>query len=124
MKKGVRPSDRREVYRYENRHRFIDKVNRLARGRPIVFKFHPNEDHDRARREVERYSPGARMFKDGNTDHMIANCTTLVTRFSSVAYVALALGKEVHAEVPTEESNASCPSRTAGAPRPTSRQSA
>ena len=96
-------SDRREVYRYENRRRFIDKVNRLALGRPIVFKFHPNEDHDRARREVERYSPGALMFKDGNTDHMIANCTTLVTRFSSVAYVALALGKEVHAEVPTEE---------------------
>ncbi|MGH8626166.1 MAG: hypothetical protein ACREYC_13170, partial [Gammaproteobacteria bacterium] len=96
-------SDRREVYRYENRRRFIDKVNRLARGRPIVFKFHPNEDHDRARREVERYSPGALMFKDGNTDHMIANCTTLVTRFSSVVFVALALGKEVHAEVPTEE---------------------
>ena len=47
-------SDRREVYRYENRRRFIDKVNRLARGRPIVFEFHPNENHDQARREVER----------------------------------------------------------------------
>lgn len=96
-------SDRREVYRYENRRGFIDKAKRIADGRPILFKFHPNEDHDRARREVERYAPGALMFRDGNTDHMIANCATLVTRFSSVVFVALALGKEVHAEVPTEE---------------------
>ncbi len=96
-------SDRREIYRYENRRAFIHKVNRIADGRPILFKFHPNEDHDRARREVERHAPGAFSFADGNTDHMIANCTTLVTRFSSVVYVALALGKEVHAEVPTEE---------------------
>ncbi len=96
-------SDRREVYRYENRRAFIHKVNRIADGRPIVFKFHPNESHDRARREVERHSPGALTFDAGNTDHMIANCATLVTRFSSVVYVALALGKEVHAEVPTDE---------------------
>ena len=53
---------------------------------------------------------------------MIANCTTLVTRFSSVAYVALALGKEVHAEVPTEELKRLLPLQNGGRFRPTSRQ--
>jgi hypothetical protein len=30
---------------------------------------------------------------------MVANCSALVTRYSSVVYVALALGKEVHADI-------------------------
>jgi hypothetical protein len=30
---------------------------------------------------------------------MIANCDVLVTRYSSVVYVAVALGKEVHADI-------------------------
>jgi hypothetical protein len=30
---------------------------------------------------------------------MIANCAVLVTRYSSVVYVGLALGKEVHADI-------------------------
>jgi hypothetical protein len=40
------------------------------------------------------------VFSDGNTNHMIANCDALVTRYSSVVYIALALGKEVHSDIP------------------------
>jgi hypothetical protein len=99
----VATSDMRETYRYENRRRFIEKANRLANGRQLVFKFHPNENTARAAREVERYSPGAFFFSHGNTDHMVANCNTLVARYSSVVYVAVALGKEVHADLPLED---------------------
>jgi hypothetical protein len=99
----VATSDLRETYRFENRQRFIEMANQIARGRQIIFKFHPNEDWDRARAEVRRYAPGALTFDTGNTDHMVANCSALVTRYSSVAYVALALGKPVYSEIPTRE---------------------
>ncbi len=95
----VATSDMRETFRYENRCKFIEKANRIADGRPLIFKFHPNENTERAAREVERYSPGALFFSDGNTEHMIANCTALITRYSSVVFVAVALGKEVHSDL-------------------------
>ena len=53
--------------------------------------------------EVEKYAPGNLHFSQANTDHMIANCETLVTRYSSVVYVAMALGKEIHSDLPHEE---------------------
>lgn len=99
----VATSDRREIYRYENRRKLIRKANKIANGRQIIFKFHPNEKVKRARREVERYSPAALIYADGNTDHMVANCDTLVTRFSSVAFVAMALGKKVYSDIPLDQ---------------------
>ena len=36
------------------------------------------------------------MTQVGNTEHMIANCAALITQYSSVVYVGLALGKECH----------------------------
>jgi hypothetical protein len=99
----VATSDMRETFRYENRRRFIERANWIANGKPLIFKFHPNENADRAAQEVERYAPGALFFSHGNTDHMIANCTTLITRYSSVVYVAMALGKEVHSDLPIEQ---------------------
>jgi hypothetical protein len=98
----VATSDMRETFKYENRRKFIEKAERIADGRPLVFKFHPNEDPHRAGREVERHAPGALYFSEGNTDHMIANCEALVTRYSSVVYVAAALGKEVHSDLSPE----------------------
>jgi hypothetical protein len=99
----VATSDMRETFKYENRRKFIDKAKRIAGGRPLIFKFHPNENPDRAAAEVERHAPGALHFSEGNTDHMIANCETLVTRYSSVVYVAMALGKEIHSDLPHEQ---------------------
>lgn len=92
----------RETLKYENRREFIERVMRIADGRPVLFKLHPNELLVRARREIERWAPTAMILDDGDTNHMIANCDALVTRYSSVLYVALALGKEVHADIPLD----------------------
>ncbi len=96
----VATSDRRETYKYEDRRAFIKRAQRIADGRQIIFKLHPNEEPVRARCEVERYAPGALCFNEGDAAHMTANCSALITRFSSVAYVAVALGKEVHSDIP------------------------
>ncbi len=98
----VATSDRRETYKYENRRKFIYRAQQIAHGRPIIFKFHPNEDTARAEREVRRYAPQALALAEGNTDHMIANCHALLTRYSSVVYVALALQKPVYCDLPLD----------------------
>ncbi|HYW31078.1 MAG TPA: hypothetical protein VE869_06175 [Gemmatimonas sp.] len=92
----------RETLKYENRREYLQRTLRIADGRPVLFKLHPNERLDRARREIERWAPEAMILEDGNTNHMLANCDVLVTRYSSVVFVALALGKEVHADLPLE----------------------
>ncbi len=99
----VATSDRREIYRYENRRKFIEKANKLAKAKQLIFKFHPNENISRAQDEVAKYSPEALTYSDANTDHLVANCSTLITRFSSVAFIGLALGKEVYSDYPNEQ---------------------
>jgi len=92
----------RETLKREDRAAFIARARRIADGRPLLFKLHPNERHGRATREIARHAPEATVLTDGDTNHMIANCDVLVTRYSSVVFVALALGKEVHADVPLD----------------------
>ena len=89
----------RETLKPEDRDGFIRRCLDVAGGRELLFKLHPNENHARARREIERLAPRALVFDSGNTNHMIANCAALVTRYSSVVHVAIALGKEVHADI-------------------------
>ena len=36
------------------------------------------------------------IYTDGNIDHMIANCEALICQYSTVVYVGIVLGKEVH----------------------------
>jgi len=91
-------SDTRETFKFENRKRFIKKCVKLAGDKQIIFKLHPNEKADRAIEEIKKYAPGSLVFSDGNTGEMIANCNTLITRFSSVVYIGLALGKKVYSE--------------------------
>jgi hypothetical protein len=93
----------REVFRGEDRKSFILDAVRIANGRPMIFKFHPNEDFARAEREVNRYAPGALVFRTGSAEAMIANCDVLITRYSSTAFVGLALGKETHSDYPIDE---------------------
>ncbi len=93
----------RETGKYENRKQFILKVRDIAAGRPIIFKLHPSENIKRAIQEVEKWAPEAMILTSGNTNHMVANCEVLITRYSSVLLVGLALGKEVHADIPIEE---------------------
>ena len=93
----------RETWKYENRKKFIKRAVKLADGKQIIFKLHPNENIERATKEINKHAPGALVYPNGNTNHMIANCDSLLTRYSSVVYVAKALGKKVYSDIPNEE---------------------
>ncbi len=99
----VATSDMRETYKYENRKKFIRKALKIADGRQLIFKLHPNENFDKRAKEIEKYAPGSLVFQKEPIEPMIANCDALVTRYSSVVYVAIALGKEVYSDFDTEE---------------------
>ena len=94
----VATSDTRETYKYENRKKFIRNAVKIANGRQLIFKLHPNELVERATKEINQYAPHALVFPQGKIEEMIANCDVLITRFSSVVYVGLALEKEVHSD--------------------------
>ena len=99
----VATSDTRETFKRDHRPAFFAWVERIAGGRPLVFKLHPNEDHARAASEIRARFPGAMVFAHGDTNAMIANCDVLITQFSTVVYVGLALGKECHSYFDLEE---------------------
>jgi len=96
-------SDARETLKLDDRHAFIRKAVDIAGNRPLFFKLHPNEKLERATSEIKTWAPSARIFADGPTEQMVANCDVLITQFSSVVFVGLALGKEVHSHFPLEE---------------------
>ncbi len=96
-------SDARETFKFGRRKRFIQRCVAIANGRKLVFKLHPNENVRRATKEIERYAPGAIVFAEGSAEEMIANCRVLITEYSSVSYVGLALGKEVHSHFDLKE---------------------
>ena len=96
-------SDMRETFKYENRKKFILNVVRIANGRQLIFKLHPNERIERATREINKYAPDALVYANGNTEEMIANCDILITSYSSTVYVGLALGKGVYSEFDVNE---------------------
>jgi hypothetical protein len=96
-------NDLRECKMYENRKKFIQRGVKLAGERQLVFKIHPNEKLDRAKREIEQYAPGALIYTEGSAEEMIANCDGFLSHFSTTTYVALTLGKEVHSDIPEEE---------------------
>ena len=107
-------SDTRETFKYENRKKFIKKVVKIANGRQIIFKLHPNENVERAMKEIKNYAPGSLVFSEGNTSEMIANCHTLITKFSSVVYIGLALGKEVFSDFNLEHLKTLLPNQNGG----------
>jgi len=93
----VATSDIRETARFENRPAFIKECVAVANGRQLLFKLHPNEDADRAIKEIQQHAPENTMvFTSGNTHEMIANCEELITQYSTVVYTGISLGKKVH----------------------------
>jgi hypothetical protein len=96
-------SDIRETYHYENRKKFIQRAVQIANGKQLIFKLHPNENFERATREINRYAPNALVFTQGSAEHMIAHCDTLITRYSTTVYVGLALGKTCYSDFDIEE---------------------
>ncbi|HEY4240288.1 MAG TPA: hypothetical protein VGM88_10745 [Kofleriaceae bacterium] len=93
-------SDGRETFRRDDRKAFIKWVMQIARDRPVVFKLHPNEKVKRAVHEIHRWAPRAKVIASsagGNSgETLAANCHTLVTEWSTLAYVGLALGKPTY----------------------------
>jgi hypothetical protein len=92
-------SNARETFKYHDRMRFLRDAVQIAAGRPVIFKLHPAEQQDRATREIRSIARDALILADGNTEHMIANCTALVAQYSTVAFTAALLNKEVHSYI-------------------------
>jgi hypothetical protein len=111
----VATTDMRETYRMENRPAFIKKAVKVAAGRPLLFKLHPNENFERAEQEIRKYAPaGTMIFRSGNTNHMIANCCELITQYSTVVYTGIALGKKVHSWFNVADLKQLCPVQNEG----------
>jgi hypothetical protein len=96
-------SDTRETFKRDDRSLLIQKALRIAAGRQLIFKLHPNERIARSTGEILKAAPEALIYSSGSAEEMIANCDVLITQYSSTAYVGLALGKEVHSCFEVEE---------------------
>lgn len=107
-------SDCRETFRTDRRDTFIRAARDLAAGRPLVFKLHPNERVERATAEIKRIIPDALVLSEGDTNHLIANCDVLITQYSSVTYIGLALGKEVYSYFDMHELRRLLPQQNGG----------
>lgn len=88
----------RELFRREDRVAFIRRAVEIAGGRKLIFKLHPNENTERASREIRTHAPAAMVITTGCAEEMIANCDALITRFSSTAFVGVALGRETYSD--------------------------
>jgi hypothetical protein len=105
----------REIFRDEDRPELIRRAVEIARGRPLIFKLHPNENAARAVTEIAKLAPTAQVFTTGNAEEMIANCDVLITRFSSTAFVGQALGKETYSDVDMDEMRRLMPEQNSSA---------
>ena len=93
----------REIFQGEDREAFLRRAVQIAGSRQIIFKLHPNENVERATLEIRQHIPQAMVFTTGSAEEMIANCDVLITRFSSTAFVGIALGKETHSDFDMDE---------------------
>src|SRR5262249_10950393 len=87
----------------------LERSVEIAAGRQLIFKLHPNENVERATREILDIAPTALVFADGNAEEMVANCEVLITEHSSLTFCGLTLGKEVHTNLPLEQVEALLP---------------
>jgi hypothetical protein len=111
----VATSDIRETLGKEDRPTFLKYCNEIAKGRQLIFRLHPNEDVVRARREIaEHCPPNTLVFDSGNTNDMVAHCDELITQWSSVVYVGIALGKKINSWFPENELMANAPMQNGG----------
>ncbi len=96
-------SDIREIGGKEDRISFLKDCLNQAGDRQVIFRLHPNENLKRAELEIRHvFKKDVLILQSGNTDHMIANCDELITQYSSVVYIGMALGKKVHSYFPIE----------------------
>lgn len=110
-------SDNRETFIYENRSKNIRKYLEMAEGGQLIFKLHPNENVERATREIELHAPESLVFSEGRTEEMIANSRMLIAQFSSTIFVGSALNKIVHCGLEPEVLKALTPLQNNAAPQ-------
>jgi hypothetical protein len=92
-------SDGRETWKNDDRQALIARALRMAGGRQLVFKLHPNEIYERAAAEIRAQAPGALIYfrEPGiSAEELVANCDVLISEWSTLVFVALALGKECY----------------------------
>ncbi len=99
----VATSDARETLRYENRKKLIRDAQKIANGRKLIFKLHPNENVKKRTAEIKKYAPEALVYHGISIDPLLANCDVFITRFSSTIFPAIALGKEVYCDVDIQD---------------------
>jgi hypothetical protein len=107
-------SDIREAFGREDRPAFIRDCVRIAGERQLIVKLHPNEDKERAIAEIRQWAPSALVYTEGKTEHMIANCEELITQYSTVVYIGIALGKKVHSYFDVEQLKRLAPIQNGG----------
>lgn len=110
----IATSSIRETGKFDDRIHFLEKARVIAAGRPVLVKLHPNEKIARAEREIRAILPQAIIFREGNTGHMVANCSALITQVSSVVYHGIALGKEVYSYFNLDELKKLAPIQNSG----------
>ncbi len=111
----VATSDIRECFKQDDRPAFIKRCVEIAGGRQLIFKLHPNEIVDRAIAEIKEHAPeNTLIYTSGNINEMIANCDELITQFSTVVYVGIALGKKVHSYFDVDELHRLAPVQNEG----------
>ena len=97
-------SDARETGKFlDERREFLKSAFAIAGDRRLLVKLHPNEDVERAVQEIRPLAPHAKILTDGSAEEVVANCSVLVVQYSTLAFVGLALGKEVHAKYSIDE---------------------
>jgi hypothetical protein len=112
----VATSDIRETFNKDNREAFIGNCVKIAAGRRLIFKLHPNEIKERAIAEIQKFAPADTfVYTDGNTSHMVANCDELITQYSTVVYIGIGLGKKVHSYFDVEQLKKLAPVQNGGA---------
>lgn len=102
-------SDARECLKKDDRPAFLRRAVEIAAGRPLIFKLHPNENHERAIEEIQHYAPTARTYVRGSAEEMVANCDVLITQYSTLVFVGLALDKECYSFWDIERLRRLCP---------------
>lgn len=99
----VATSDIRETLKYENRKKLIEYALKIANGRKLIFKLHPNENVKKRIAEIKKYAPAALVYHGVSIDPLLANCDVFITKYSSTIFPAFVLGKEVHCSIDNEE---------------------
>lgn len=96
-------TDTRENFKLDFRKRFLKQIKSIAQNKLVIFKLHPNEKRNRSEREIREVFPESLVFQEGDPGPMIANADLVITQYSTLVYIALALGKPAYSYFNMEE---------------------